>query len=120
MRSGKNIPALLYRRSSTGCIVQLHLQVSAAVTAYVAHGHRLERLGFAADHRPHSSSANRFTAGASGFLLLIQSGDRHMTLSTARPFLLLKSVAGNSVADGAEGSLGVFRGCCCDKEQVRS
>jgi hypothetical protein len=51
-------------------------QVSAAVTAYVAHGHRLERLGFAADHRPHSSSASRFTAGASGFLLLIQSGDR--------------------------------------------
>jgi hypothetical protein len=43
-----------------------------------------------------------------------------MTPSTARPFLLLKSVAGNSVADGAEGSLGVFRGCCCDKEQVRS
>src|ERR1700730_5053962 len=30
---------------------------------------RLECLGFAADHRPHSSSANRFTAGASGFLL---------------------------------------------------
>jgi hypothetical protein len=52
------------------------LQVSAAVTAYVAHGHRLERLGFAADHRPHSSSASRFTAGASGFLLLIQSGER--------------------------------------------
>src|ERR1700730_5450230 len=45
-------------------------------TAYVAHGHRLERLGFAADHRPHSSSASRFTAGASGFLLLIQSGER--------------------------------------------
>src|ERR1700730_14414324 len=48
-------------------------QVSPAVTAYVAHGHRLERLGFAADHRPHSSSANRFTAEAFGFLLLTQS-----------------------------------------------
>jgi hypothetical protein len=39
----------------------------------IALGHRLERHGFAADHRPHSSSANRFTAGASGFLLLTQS-----------------------------------------------
>jgi hypothetical protein len=38
--------------------------------------YRLERLGFAADHRPHSSSANRFTAGASGFLLLTQSGEQ--------------------------------------------
>ena len=36
------------------------LQVSAAVTAYVAHGHRLERFGFAADHRPHSSSVSLF------------------------------------------------------------
>ena len=63
-------------------------QVSAAVTAYVAHGHRLERLGFAAD--PHSSSASRFTAGASGFLLLIQSGERperRDTLSLGCPVL---------------------------------
>jgi hypothetical protein len=29
-----------------------------------------------AARRPHSSSASRFTAGASGFLLLIQSGER--------------------------------------------
>jgi hypothetical protein len=28
-------------------------------------------------HRVHSSSASRLTAGALGFLLLIQSGDRH-------------------------------------------
>jgi ABC transporter substrate binding protein len=42
----------------------------------MAHDHRLERLGFAADHRRQSSSASRFTAGAFGFLLLIQCGDR--------------------------------------------
>jgi hypothetical protein len=54
------------------------------------YGHRLERLGFAADHRPHSSSASRFTAGAFGLLLLIQSGERperRDTLSLGCPVL---------------------------------
>ena len=41
-------------------------QVAAAVAAHVAHRYGRERLGLA-DHPPQSSSASRFTAGASGF-----------------------------------------------------
>ena len=43
------------------------------MTAYVAHGHRLERLGFAADHR---RLVVLSTAGAWGIPLLSQYGER--------------------------------------------
>jgi len=39
-------------------------------------GAALRAFALLVGHRPHSSSANRFTARASGFLLLIQSGER--------------------------------------------
>jgi hypothetical protein len=45
------------------------------MAANMTHGHWRECLGFA-DHSPQFSSASRFTAGAAGFLLLIQSGER--------------------------------------------
>src|SRR5215468_6411061 len=52
-------------------------QFAAAVRADMPHRYRREGLLLSRlDHRSHSSSASRFTAGASGFLLLIQSGER--------------------------------------------
>jgi|ERR1700737_3532009 hypothetical protein len=39
-------------------------------------GAALRAFALLVGHRPHSSSANRFTARASRFLLLIQSGER--------------------------------------------
>ena len=66
--------------------VQTRTSLDARISASAGCGHcRSGTLVFKAGavafdeldgHRPHSSSASRFTAGAPGFLLLIQSGER--------------------------------------------
>jgi hypothetical protein len=71
---GKKYFAPLFAASDTAEGTPCCRSTQSSIPVHGA-GHRRECLDFA-DYAPQSSSASRFTAGAFGFLLLIQCGDR--------------------------------------------